>query len=347
MTESWLRWQGRISGLRGIALVVGLGAVVVLLVSGFMLVTAIRNASGPRDVSISQLVSGDVGNGYYVRVSGVALYDSGYEETEDDGTPTRNFYYLLDPGTGGMVLIQHTSAILVKTEPEEVTITGMTRSIFSDLKSIMREDETAFEEAGVQPSWKVFVKDGDVPPSANTGFVGTIASAVVLILCFIPFFFPALVYAPHPVDATAPLPAERPLVYATGRFAQLTQVEPTIEIGRKTRKFNNVVANFVPMSDRTLMVYIHHVLKSKAYGITVRTEETDWAVFIDGNNVQRIEPGRVYSWKDRLALRFEYAEPGEKTEELYLLVDEPGDQRGLIIALERIGFSVATPTIPQ
>lgn len=343
MNETALRWKGRISSLRQVALLVGLFAVIGLFFFGSTLLTAVRNADGPQDVTISQLVNGDFGSGHHVRVSGVALYDTGYEETDEDGTPTRNFYFLIHPDSGDMVLIQHPSAVIVQTEPADATITGMTRRIFSDLKSAMREDEDLFEETGVQPSYKVFVRDGDTPPSTDRGFVGTIASAGVLVLCLIPYLFPALVYHPHPIDPAAPLPAERPGVHATGRFTQLAQLEPTIEMGTKRRKFDKAVANVIPLQRHALMIYIHHILKSKVYGVTVRSEETDWAIIIDKNRAREIEPGKVYGWKERWAIRFAYGEPGEEAEELYLLVEAPGDQRGLVLMLERMGFSVTSP----
>jgi hypothetical protein len=183
--------------------------------------------------------------------------------------------------------------------------------------------------------------------SENTGeplptSAGTLALWVAipaLLASVVPFFFPSTVFVPHPVDTSAGPPPARPELKATGRFVQLTQLEPAIQIGEHTRKFANEPANVVPLAKSRLMIYIRNAAKTKAKGGAARTE-TDWGVFVDKRTVHAIEPGRIYGWKDRWAVRFRYAGPEEKEETLLAIFESAAAQAQFADLLTKSGFAL-------
>ena len=95
MDERKLRRKARIGSLKWLGVIMG-GAALIGLVTGIIsFFSAAQNTGGPQEVTISQIVDGEIGGGKHVQVSGVAMYDVGYEKTED-GKTTKTYYYLVD-----------------------------------------------------------------------------------------------------------------------------------------------------------------------------------------------------------------------------------------------------------
>jgi hypothetical protein len=345
VNETLLRFQGLIGRLKPGAVFGALVAVVVLLAGASNFSLASKNQDSPYQVTISQLVNGDIGDKFHVTVSGIALYDTGYEESEN-GRITRNYYFLIDPDTADMILVEHHSAQIDTTETENaITITGMTHSTPSDLENLIKEDTEEFDSYGVATTSELYIKDGATPPNIITGLVMMGIGGPAFLLCLLTFFFPTIVFNPHPVDTTAMPTAGRPSIKATGRFQQLRQMQPSLEIGRRTQKFANAVANVVLIENRRLMVYIHHIVKTKTYGVTVSTQESHWGIPLDRNNVRAVTPGKIYGWQDEWAVRFQYHNPQGKLETLYVIFEQPGAQVELVKLLGKMGFMVTTSSM--
>lgn len=341
MKETGLRWKGRLGSLKILAVIVGIVAGILLASGVASLDLARKNPGGePRKVTISQLVDGEIGSGYYVSVSGVAEYDAGYTETED-GKTKKNFYFLVDPGASKMILIEHHSPLIVGLESgNSTTITGMTHKAPSDLENAIEDDMDTYRKYDVETTSQFYVKDGETPPSTASGATFLCLSVPILLVCVIPFLFPSTVFGHYPVDTTADLPTGRPSVKATGRFQKLAQLEPAIEIGKGAQKFTNAVANIIPLARFRLMIYIHHIVKTKRYGVTISTRESDWGVFLDADNVQSIAAGKIYGWKDKWAVCVQYRGPQDQIETLYVIFEHPGAQAGFVNLLRQSGFTV-------
>ncbi|MBN1484985.1 MAG: hypothetical protein JXA37_09705 [Chloroflexia bacterium] len=344
MNESGLRWRGRLSSLKivGVILLV-LGAI--LLIAGLAnLSTANKNVQGPQQVTIDQLARDEFGVGYYVSVSGIAMDEAAYTEEDEDGTTTRSFYYMIDPETGAMILIEHTSPLLISLggDLKETTITGMTRRSPTELKDLIESDLSEFESYDLYTTAAIYIKDGATPPAAGTAYTMIVVGGLLVVLGLVPFFFRGTVFQASPLDPTAPVPTERPGLQATGTFQKLQQLEPVLEFGRRMQRFTKAVANFIPMPGGQLLIYIHHVAKAKAYGITVKTTKSDWGLLLDQNNVQSVEAGKLYGWRDQRAIRFQYADRKGKVQDLYLLLESPGAQKLFVQQLENMGFGVST-----
>jgi hypothetical protein len=339
MKETGLRWKGRIGSLKILGFIVAIGACIILAAGASTLNLALKNPDNePQKVTISQMVNGEIGSGLYVRVSGTAEYDVGYEETED-GKTTRNFYFLIDPYAGDMILIEHHSPYIVDLESgNSATITGMTRNVPSDLKGAIEDDMDTYHEYDLETTTNIYVKDGATPPTTASGVTSLCISIPALLLCVIPFLFPSTVFGPYPVDTALAPSAGRAKVRATGKFQKLKQLEPTIEIGKGNQKLVNAVANVVPLAQGRLMIYIHRIVRSR-YGIT---SESDWGIFLDTSNVHTIEPGKIYSWKDKWAVRVRYQGPKDKMETLFVMFEQPGDHAGFVNLLQQSGFTVET-----
>jgi hypothetical protein len=239
------------------------------------------------------------------------------------------------------VLIKHPSVNLSAKEADNVTITGMTRTMPADLQDLLKEDEPLFTQNGLRTTTSLYVMDGANLPSENSSITTVVVGLISASLCSIPFLFPSTVFAPYPLDTTAALPTERFGVKATGKFIQLKNLDP-LEIGKNSRNFANAVANIIRLDENELMIYIHQIFKTKTYGITVNTSITDWGVLLNKDTVSAVEAGKIFGWKDKWAVRFQYPNAKGKTETLYVVLDDAGAQVAFVKLLRMMQFSVVT-----
>lgn len=338
MNEGGLRWKGRIGSMKGGCSIVLILAVILACVAGISVDTARKNSDTPQEVTITQLVEGEIETLQYVTVSGMAVYDANYYKTED-GKTTETYYFLVDLETDDMVLVKHSAPTVYGKQPEDVTITGMTRSPASDLKTEMEKDQAEWEAEGLRSTSKIFVADGQTPPSLGSSVALLLGALGVAGVCVIPLFFPGTVFAPQPPDTTAMPPAGRPALKAAGTFQRLKSVDP-LEIGKGTQHFNGAVANFIPRAERDVMIYIHQIVTHKRYGITISRRETDWGAFLNGENVQAVESGKIYGWKDKWAIHFLHTNAKGKNDHLYLVFEDAGGQADVVSQLEQLRFQV-------
>jgi len=342
MSETSLRWKGRLGSLKLLAAIVLLFAVIFLVISIGNLSEATNNPTQPQTGAIGELVSGAIAVNRYVTVSGTALYPAAYEQTED-GRTVAEFYYLLDDASGDMILIKAATTVPGAQGEEPATITGMTRGAESELQKLIESDLSDIRSAGLDTRSTLYVADGQKPPSAAQSMALVAGLSVLSLLCLATFIFPSTVFGPKPVDAGAAASgADDPGVKASGRFQKLAGVHPSIEIGKGTRKFNNSVANVIPLEDRRLMVYIHHILTQRVYGIKVREQETHWGAFVDQGSVVDIEPGIVYGWRDRPAVRIRYNDEALKQHTLIVSFSHAGAQADMVSLLRQRGFAVGS-----
>ena len=77
MGESALRWRGRLGRLKPLALLIGLGGVVLLIIGLINFSSALNSEpERPTEVTVGQLTQGDVPKGRYVTVAGWTDYDA-------------------------------------------------------------------------------------------------------------------------------------------------------------------------------------------------------------------------------------------------------------------------------
>jgi hypothetical protein len=345
MNEIGLRWRARIGSLKLLAGGVLLGVAIMLIVEVGQLSTALKNPGKPQTIAVEQLVDGSVGVGRYVTVSGYALYDAGYEQTKD-GTKIATYYLLLDDDTGHLIAVEAPAVLPAARQPGSVTLTGMTRSTPTELNKLIQSDMPTFEQAGFATTPRLYLAENEAPPNKTSVLAMVLVLGALAIVCIVPFFFPGAVFVPRPVDPTvAPSSAKDMMagVRITGRLHQLKQVEPTIEFSKRAQKFKNAVANIIPLPQSNLLIHIRYVVKTRLYGVvTVSKRESDWGVFITSDKVIDIEPGKLYGWRDRWAVRFRYKGRGDKQETLFASLDHAAAQAGLVELLQKTGFTVTT-----
>lgn len=343
MNERVWRWKGRIGSLKwegGLLFVLA----ALLTVAGIInLSTVLNNPTVPQEVTLAQLVNGDIATSRYVSVSGLAAYDLGYEKTAG-GKTTETYYFLIDPSSGDMVLVQHAAVLAVPKEANAATITGMTRPIPADLQEAMKEDETLFARNDLKTTMSLYIEDGAQPPTTASSVVMLALGLIGVGIGSIPFFLPHTVFAPYPLAATAVPSTKRGEVRATGKFVQLKSVTP-LEIGARTRHFTNAIANIIPQGEHGLLIYIHYILKTKTYGVTVKTTVTDWGVFIGKDNVVAVEAGKIFGWQDKWAMRFQYSGAKGRPETLYVIFADAGAQVEGVKLLRAMQFSVSTGVV--
>ena len=60
-----------------------------------------------------------------------------------------------------------------------------------------------------------------------------------------------------------------------------------------------------------------------------------------------IEPGKVYGWKDRWAVRLRYKDEKEQSQTLFVIFNQPGLQAEFASLLRQTGFAVGTGEAPM
>jgi hypothetical protein len=293
-------------------------------------------------MSIDDLMAGGARPYRHVSLEGDAYYDVGYTETSN-GATTAIYYIFLDPkGTQGLVVRAPTTSVPAQS-PASITLTGLIHTSPPELSNAVEADLAMYRQHGVEVDPSFYLAEGERPMDAPVGLAILLGSVGLGVVAFVPLFFPTTVFAPQPATMSAapsPLPPGQN-VQATGRFQQLKSLHPTLETGRRWQRFTNAVANLITLQDGRLMIYIHHVVRTRMYGaITVSKRESDWAVLVSKSDPWQIEPGTIYGWKDRPAVRFRRQEMGRKMDDVYVIFNHPSPQAEFVTALRTSGFAV-------
>ena len=345
MDETRIRWRGRLGSLKGLGFIIVVFLVLILIAVGQDLVRGLQSPAQPVTVSIDELNLGGRADHPYVSVAGTAYYEVGYSETEY-GRTVASYFLLLSEKSGQGMIVQASNADIDERVSGEVTLTGTLRDASSDLQTVVRSDLPYFAQEGVTVDPTYYLAEGDRPLDALTTLLLLAGAAVIGVLAVTPFFFPTTVYAPHPVDSLAssqPAIAGRAAVRATGWFTQLKKLEPALEFGKRKQSFTNAVANLVRTAEGRWMIYIHHVVRTRLYGVVpISKHESDWGMILDRGEGWQVEPGKIYGWKDRWAVRFQKPPMGAKPDPVYLVFDRAADQAEFVKAVRDSGFSVGT-----
>jgi hypothetical protein len=344
MNESLWRWQGRIGSLKGLAFIVLIFVVIFSFPVIDNLNIAVRNTSGSQQVTISQLVSGNVNAKQYISVSGLASYDLAYTETED-GVTKAIIYPLIDRESGTVIFVRTTQTNLGTASDTMVTVAGLTSKAPSDLKRAIEKDIADINAAGFQTSTVLYIEDGKKPGQTIVFLMQLAGMGLVGILCIVTFFFPTIVFKVFPPQQVAQGEAVNNTVKATGTFVQVKKMEP-LEFGKTKRKFTNSNANLLILDDKSLGVYIHFIYTTRVYGIQVSRQETDWMVLVKPLQIVAIEPGKLYGWRDLWALSVRYRDSNENEQKVLISFANAASQVNFVNYLRDTGFAVSSGQYP-
>ncbi len=343
MITMWHKIRGMLGSLKALALFVLIILCIFVIFAVQSTYTALINPSDPQPVAISQIVDGTVGTRKYVQVSGYANYSFNYTRTED-GKTTATYFVLLDDNSGHLLVVKAKEATVYGRQDRDVTLSGVLYTTPSELKKLIQSDEAKIRDAGFVANASIYLDEESKPPSLIGSLIITLLLGGICFFCLITFFFPSVVFVPTPLDLDVPQPAEKanPGVHATGKFIKLKQVRPEIVLGTSSRKFENAVANIVPRVARDLLIYIHHIQRTKTYGVTVHKSETDWGAFLNGDNMIAVESGLLYGWKNRRAVRLRYTSDKGKEEKLILRFDYDWAHADAVNLFQKMGFTIET-----
>ncbi len=340
MNESLLRWEGRIGSLRGLAAIALIFLVIFICPAVTGLSTAMNNPSTPQSVTVSQLISGKVGIQRYVNVSGVASYDLAYTEKENS-IAKAIIYPLIDKQDNVVVFVRTTQTNLINAADATVTVTGMTAHTSVDLNNAIQKDLAEINGAGFQTSSTVYIEEGQKPGSVSVYLIALAAMAFGIVLCAGTFLFPAVAFGAFPVQQIPPDAKISKAINATGNFRQVKTMQP-LEFAKGKRKFTNAVANLFVMDDRSVAVYIHYILTRRVYGIQVSKQETDWMIHVKPTQVIAVEPGNIYSWRDRWAVSIRYKDSSDKQQTAFISFENAASQANFVNFLRDKGYAVSS-----
>jgi hypothetical protein len=341
VSETALRWQGRLSRLRSFSLLIGIGALALVFAGLSMFSAAQRNdPSRPWEVTVGQLVRGEVATSRYVTVPGVSDYDVFYTEAEG-GKTVGSYYFLFDEELVNIILVEADSAPEPQSDLVPARITGMTRVVDTGLRDLVRSDLDDIHAAGLETNVDLYIGEGEKPPSKGTVLGLLCAAAALFFLAVTPLFAPRTVFGVAPLQPVGGPVAGDPGARAIGSFQQVRNLEP-LELGQRRHRFDSAVANLIPLQDRQLFVYIHNIVTTRAYGVKVGQQESHWGVLLGRDNVVAIDPGRLYAWKERPAVRLRYRDADGREQELVVSFDHAAAQVAFVGTLQQLGFAVGS-----
>lgn len=339
MNETLYRWQGRIGSLKPLALIVLIIILIFVVPTINNLWIAFKNPSTSQSVSVDQLVSGAVGTGKYISVSGTASYELAYTE-KTDGKLTALYYPLIDANSNRIIFVKTTDTTLENAKDADVTISGMTAGSDSDLKNVIEKDLADINSAGFETSSALYIEEGRTPGNFLIYLLELGALGFIGLLCALTFFFPSVVFKPFPVQTNVADPNVKSAFKTTGTFQQVTKLEP-LTFGKQRRKFENANSNLFFMQDRSIGVYIHFVFTQRVYGVQVRKTETDWMILVQPSQIISVEPGKIYSWRDTWAVAVRYKE-NDKNQVLTVAFDNAAAQANYINVLRDKDYAVSS-----
>ncbi len=327
MSETWLRWQGRLGRMRRIAQIVALGTAALVVLAALDLLWAWQNPGSPIEVTVERLVGGEVGTERYVTVSGWTDFLSGYQATEQGRSV---WYYYVAGEVGNLVLVRW-SELPDTSSPQSVTVTGVTRAPSPELAAAIQADLSRIRDAGQETIPTLYVEQGARPALRTAGVIAVIALGLVLVLSLAISFFPGRVFGPWMIGL-APSAGALSTIRVIGPLRRLRSVHP-FESGQGERDFDDVVASVEFLPEGRVVVYVHHISKRR---------EEFWGVSFAPDSVVDIVPGKLYSWDDILVVRLRYRDERGMTQTLFLAFDNTGTQAGFVDQLREMGFIVSS-----
>jgi hypothetical protein len=340
VNETVLRWKARLGQLKAAGLLIIIFGGIGLMLLSDSLAAALNNSTDPQPVVLDRLIKGEIQPNQYIAVLGIAQYDMGYVRTTD--STKEEYYYLIEKGTGNMLLIKSPTLIPENKPAKTVTLYGVTHAPSSKLQTLIEGDLADYKQQGLKTSSKIYLGEGEMPPSRIVVLLPAIVIGVLMVLSIATFFFPNTVFAAMPIDGGVMATDYSTNVQATGQFLKLAAVQPSIQIGKGTRKFVRSVANIWPMPDRSWLIYIHFIYTYRVNGVPVRKTETDWGLPLNSTNVTDIQPGKLFGWRDRWAVRFQYKDDQLKQQTMFVSFKEPGAQVAFVRALSQSGMYVGS-----
>lgn len=340
MDETRLRWRARIGSLKPISIIALIFSIPSLIFAAGELLTALQHPKEPQPVTAEQLVNGSIREDRYVTLEGYAMFEAGYEMLEDNAV-VATYYLLLDGATGHLIVVKASNIVIDDRESGWITLVGMTKAAPTEIANSIRQDMAYFKSEDFLTNPTLLVAENKSPKGISGSLAWLICSGAVGVVAVVPFFFPSIVFAPKPPEWMTSAPQEKrgnATVKASGRFLELKKVKPAIELGKRRRKFTNAVANVIPLQKGRLMVYIQHGIRHNLIPVS----KTHWGVLLDPKHAPAIEPGVLYGWKDRPAVRFRYRELEGSEEVLLLSFDHHSDQAYFIHFLKERGFAVGS-----
>ena len=340
MNQNTLRFKGWISALRPYALAV-------ILLGSFFLIgfiksytMAYRAAHSPQ-VSIGDLVRGEIEAGSYVTLQGYMFYGGLIEEREGSKLEAV-FNPLVDPSTGDMLLVRFTQREVFSREDEEfLRVSGLISSPGTDLTEQIEQMLPEIRAAGFNPTTDLYLRDILEPGQPQSLLPGVIGTALAMLVSAVIVAMPRIVFSPQPLTASAsPEEGIPKRVRVTGRLNKVNPKATSLELTKRRQHFAKVPVAILGTEKRELVVHYHQVVVNRYMGIKIGTNVSDWAVRLSPIQVVRIEPGKLYSFDERPALRITYKDQPDREAVLVLSFESDKEQAFFVEMLKELGFSV-------
>lgn len=336
MADRWLHWQARLGANK---LLASLIAITMLLFLGMLhadLENSIDWLNGPVHRSLAEL--NEPANQYeqYVHVSGTALFDRALKRI-DNGRVTMLYYPLIDERTDTTLWIRsaHPRIDIQKFKPQQINVSGMFRQTSPLARKWLDANTSMIESTGAPlTTWQLDAEQTPLKPWLILPLI--IGLSITLLLSVLALICPAIVFAPAPIEPASIFETGAPGVRVAGRFHRLRHLEPWIEFADAARNFRPAVAELLRLENRHLMVLARYTSRS-------RRETTQWGVLIEPARLIKIEPGKLYGWRDRWAVRIEYYDQDWRTQSLIVSFNHSGAQAEFVERLKQMGYDVSEP----
>ena len=300
-----------------------------------------RAANSP-EVKIGQLVSGEIGANAYVTITGITIHGGAFTETDGDKL-VAVVNPVIDLDTGALVFVRFTQAELLNKEGEEtITVSGKTAVPDDELTQLMLDVVPDLEAVGLSTTTDLYIDKVVQPGQLYRTWLQIGAIGAVMLLCVAIYAMPAIVFNPEPMTVTSSAAAAGLVnMQVTGKLYKASKKDIN-QATKRRQHFAKAYANLIRLDPNGLMVHVHQIVRHRTYGITVGKTESDWLVKLYPHQIVRVEPGKLYTFNQRWAVRFVYKTEADKESVLVLNFENEQDQATFINLLRELGFAVQT-----
>jgi len=352
LNETLIRWKARIGSLKLVAAVTIGILLIATVVAVHQLAMALSNPEHPQPVTVQEVVSGAVGDDRFVTLQGYAKLDHGYQAATR-GKIRSYYYYLLNDESRSLVVVKADPETFQRLVSANVSVSGMTRAAPGALQKLIQQDIPGIRDAGYLTTPTIFLEENAQPPEKFWMFAVVVVLLLSMGVLALAFLFPSTVFQPMPVD-TFRIPDSRQgvshTIWGRGTFYKLSSVQPFVELAGQAHRFRDTPVNIKPLPGHQILIqplgaepgqrtYSMDV-GNQSLNLSVEGSPDQWAIVVDEQNFIEIDPGKLYGWNDRWAIRMQYSSPDSKRESIILAFDNAVAQAECVDRLRELGFMV-------
>jgi len=271
---------------------------------------SISNRSGATQTTVGKIASSSVAEGTYVKLTATVAPEAELDwvEKKSDGTEETNAkFYPATDGQGSIILLRADDGHIQGAKEYQTTVSGMVRSVDSEMQSKMADDPTMAKAFGTKGD-TLYVDTSDQPAPTTPNLCLLIVSGLFLSALVITFMTRYIVFRRTPEPQTIVNAETQAQIAAEGMDSRVTGAYTLAGVG--AQRFREMPSMLQVQPDGGWSFFSNIDASNSFMGFRTNNRQGFWACWINPNIVSKVEYGRMYSgFSSRPAIRI--TQPGQ------------------------------------